>query len=271
MANKLITMDQLSIVKSYIDSGDAQAIKSAEYADNTIKLYTSADKSGTAAVELSLPEEMFLDQAKTKFVASFSWSDAAYPGSTDPSLNGKPVLVLAVKGDAANAAYSFVSLEKLIDIYTGESTNTATVTVSADNKISAEVKISAETGNTVVAKTDGIFVPAAEEMDITGKADKLTTASNGQILVDDGSGNLKGSGKTIAQISDDINTAKSAVVGTASDTSAADTVHGAKKYADSLVADGSALDTRIDALETSVGGITYATDAEVKTVFGITG
>lgn len=161
MANeKLVTLDQLGIVKNYIDVKDASAIKSAEYANNKISLFTTADKSGTAAVELSLPEEMFLDQAKTVFVESFTWNDTAYPGSIDPSLEGKPVMVLAVKGDNS-VNYSFLSLEKLIKTYTGDSTDTTEVIIT-DGVVKANVKVSAEEGNAIVTKTDGLYVPPAE-------------------------------------------------------------------------------------------------------------
>lgn len=161
MANeKLVTLEQLGIVKNYIDVKDASAIKSAEYADNKISLYTTADKSGTAAVELSLPEEMFLDQAKTVFVESFVWSDTAYPGSTNPSLEGKPVMVLAVKGDNS-VNYSFISLEKLIKTYTGGSTDTTDVVIT-DGVVKADVKVSAEEGNALIKRADGFYVPPAE-------------------------------------------------------------------------------------------------------------
>ena len=157
-SNKLVTLDQLQFVKTYVDTKDGLAIKSGDYADNTIKLYTSTDKSGDPAVSFSLPEEMFLDQAKTKFVDSFVWSDAEYPSSTDPSLDGKPVLVLAVKGDTS-VSYSFASLEKLVDIVTGGTTNSVSVSVSDDNEITADIKVSAETDNVVQIKEDGIYVP----------------------------------------------------------------------------------------------------------------
>ncbi len=161
MANeKLVTLEQLGIVKTYIDTKDSAAIKSASYADNKISLYTTADKSGTAAVEIDLPEEMFLDQAKTTFVESFTWNNTDYPGSADPSLNGKPVLVLAVKGDKT-VNYSFISIEALVKVYTGGSSETADTTVE-NGTIKADVKISAETGNALVAKSDGLFVPPAE-------------------------------------------------------------------------------------------------------------
>ena len=126
MANeKLITLELLGYnnekIKAIIEAGDAKAIKSADYSNNTLSFYTTVDKSGDAVATLNLPEEQFLDQTKTVFVNNFVWSDSTYPNSTDPSLDGKPVLVLAVKGDT-DVAYSFVSLESLIDIVTGEVT-----------------------------------------------------------------------------------------------------------------------------------------------------
>lgn len=161
MANeKLVTLEQLGIVKNYIDVKDAASIKAAEYADNTIKFYTTVDKSGDAVVELNLPEEMFLDQAKTTFVSEFAWSDDEYPGSTDPELDGKPVLVLAVKGDET-VNYSFISIEALVKTYTGDETDTAAIAVT-NGVITANVKISEEEGNALVIKDDGLYVAPVE-------------------------------------------------------------------------------------------------------------
>lgn len=174
MANeKLVTLEQLGIVKTYVDTKDAESIKSAKYADNKISMYTTADKSGTPAIELDLPEEMFLDQAKTTFVGEFAWSEETYPGSTNPNLDGKPVLVLAVKGDTT-VNYSFISIESVIKVYTGGSTNTSTVTVTG-NTIKADVKISAEAGNTLKIKDDGLCV---EPVDVPGS---LTFATNKEV------------------------------------------------------------------------------------------
>lgn len=142
MANeKIVKLDHLNIIKNYIDSKDSDSIKSAEYADNTIKLYNTIDMSGEAAVTLNLPEEMFLDQTKTVFVPDFSWVSSTYPGSENPNLDGKPVMVLAVKG-GAGAKYSFVSLEKL------------------------GAKVSAEAGNALVMKEDGFYVSAPPDQTI---------------------------------------------------------------------------------------------------------
>lgn len=162
MANeKLVTLDQLSIVKTYVDTTDAKSIKSADYADNKISLYTTADKSGTAAIELDLPEEMVLDLAKTTLVDEFAWNEATYPNSTDPSLDGKPVLVLAVKGDKT-VSYSFIALDTIVKPYTGGTTDTAAVAV-ADGAIKADVKVSAEEGNALVKKPDGLYVSPADK------------------------------------------------------------------------------------------------------------
>ena len=68
----------------------------------------------------------------------------------------------------------------------------------------------AEEGNIIAAKEDGLFA-SVEAVDISGKADKLANPEDGeavikagQILVDDGAGNLSASGKTIAELTNDI-------------------------------------------------------------------
>ena len=120
----------------------AETIKYVSASGNTVSFFTTADGSGTAAFTFDFPEELFLDQTGTTLVENFTWSAASYPDSTNPSLDGKTVLALAVRGNAATPSvkYSFVNLEKLIDIYT-----------AADNSInisgySVNVKISATAG-----------------------------------------------------------------------------------------------------------------------------
>ena len=213
MATTYVTLNNLtrydSNLKTYIDSNKTKALKSLTVADNKINFYRDAAPAEGAEADfvVDLPVEFFLDQAKTVFVQDFVWSDAVYAGSTNPNLDGKPVLVLAVKGDNNTVVYSFLNMETLIDIYTGEATKSITLTVTADNKISADVIVSAAEGNMLSIKDDGLFVAAAEEVDITGKADKLVNPEAGdavikanQILVDDGNGNLAASGKTIAEV-----------------------------------------------------------------------
>ena len=135
----------------------ATTFKSLSVSGSTVRFFTSTDGSGTAAATFDFPEEIFLDQAGTTLVENFAWSAATYPNSTNPNLEGKIVLVLAVKGDKQTnptTSYSFVNLEKLIDTYT-----------AADNSITISgytvaVKISADTGNALELKNDGLYVDA---------------------------------------------------------------------------------------------------------------
>lgn len=158
---KIVTVDLLDGVKKYIDANDSVAIKSVGFEDNTLKFYTTINMAGEPIKEIVFPEEYFLDQTKTTLVNEFKWSEDTYPNSTDPNLDGKPVFVLAVKGDT-DVNYSFVSMESLFVVYEGDSTSSADVEISDDNKITATVKISAETGNVAVVKDDGIYVPETE-------------------------------------------------------------------------------------------------------------
>ena len=136
----------------------------------------------TVAGYFDFPEEIFLDQAGTTVVENFAWSAATYPGSTNPNLDGKTVLVLAVKGDATTPTvkYSFVNLEKLVDIYTAAD-NTITI-----NGYTVAVKISAVANNAITVNNDGF------------KADKVANATAGNIATLDANGNITDSGVTFA-------------------------------------------------------------------------
>ena len=178
------------IVKSNLDTLDGKTFKSAAIVGNKLNFYTSDDKSGTPADSIDIPEELFLDQTGTTLVDNFSWSALSYPNSTNPNLNGKTVLVLAVKGDAQTPTvkYSFVDLSKLIDTYT-----------AADNSInisghSVAVKISATTGNALSLTNDGLFV------DTSNKVDKVNNAPQGEIAIFGASGAIVAGGMSLADI-----------------------------------------------------------------------
>ena len=219
MATTYVSMANLTKydtnLKTYIDSEKTKALKALAVKDNKINFYVNPTPTDdtTPNFTVDFPTEYLLDQTKTTFVQEFAWSDTTYAGSTDPSLEGKPVLVLAVKGEEDEVTYSFVNLETLVDIYEGGETETATVTVDADtNEITVEVKVSEVEGNILEVKDDGLYA-SVTQVDISGKADKLVDPEDadadpviktGQILVDDGAGNLGASGKTIAELSSEI-------------------------------------------------------------------
>ena len=216
MATTYVSIENLTRydgnIKTYVDSDKTKSIKGYLKKNNTHNFYnTDAPAEDTVPVfSIDIPTEYFLDQTKTTFVQSFSWSEGLYPGSENPNLDSKPVWIMAVKGDDNSVTYSFVNLEALVDIYTGENTKSITLVVSEDNKISANVNVSAEEGNIISVKDDGIYA-SVTEVDISGKADKLVDPAEGaavikadQILVDDGTGNIAASGKTIAELSAEI-------------------------------------------------------------------
>ena len=142
------------------------AIKSLGVDGNTVNFYTSTDKSGTAAFSVDFPSELFLDQTKTAFVGKFKFSDTTYPGATDPKLDGKPVMVLAVKGENPDSCtYSFLNMAALVDTYAAKTTGkdaSTTVTI-AGYEVDVKVNVSAAVGNALILKDDGLYVPTPKE------------------------------------------------------------------------------------------------------------
>ena len=114
---------------------------------------------------INLPEEIYLRGIGTTVERNFSWSAQAYPNSTNPNLNGKPVLIMHIKGDSLNNPYEawcFVNLEDLIDLYVPADKSIAI----ANNSIKAA--ISAASDNLLFLKSDGLFAGDDTTDDITG-------------------------------------------------------------------------------------------------------
>ena len=85
----------------------------------------------------------------------------------------------------------------LIDIYTGEDTTSASVTVTSDNKIKATVKISGVTGNKLVVKDDGLYV---EDPDLSDLMDKVPEAVEDDIAIFGTNGQVVDSGKKFSDL-----------------------------------------------------------------------
>lgn len=199
-SNKLVKLASLKALAERVNTELSTVFKSGKVEGNKVKLFTSTDKTGTAAFEFDFPVEMVLDQAKTAFVPKFTWSLETYPGSEDPGLNGKPVMVLAVKGSDGSVTYSFMGMAALVDTYkakvSGKDAST-TVTI-AGYEVDVKVNISKEPSNVLEARADGLYVPKPQETDISGKADKVQPAVDGNFAGLDASGNLTDSGKKAA-------------------------------------------------------------------------
>lgn len=231
-----------------ISTGLAAAFKSGKVDGNTVSFFTSADQTGEAAFSMDFPVEMFLDQAKTTFVAKFAWDETTYPGSTDPALNNKPVMVLAVKGSDDTCTYSFLNMAALVDTYSA-----ADGTVTVDG-YTIKVNVSAEAGNRLVAKPDGLYV----------EREKVEGAVAGNLAGLDANGNLTDSGKKPTDF-------VAAEAGKRLMTDAEGTkLEGIAEGATKVEASDTAGNIKVNGNEVQVVGI--ATDAEVtemlNTVFG---
>ena len=79
-----------------------------------------------------------------------------------------------------------IDLNTLVDIYTGGTTNSATVTVAEDNVITVNVKVSAAEGNALVVNEDGLFVPVTVpgEETLTGTANVIPSSAAVKTYVD---------------------------------------------------------------------------------------
>ena len=119
---------------------------------NTIKFYTDSDATlvDAAADSFDFAAESFLDQARTTFSTSFTFSTATFgTDTTNPNLDGKPVLILAVKTkDAQNNEtlnYSFLNVESLVDIYgIATDTTSARVLTMEGNRITFKLSTDAD-------------------------------------------------------------------------------------------------------------------------------
>ena len=215
-----------------------------------------------------LPAERYLDAVNTKVVSDFNWATMSvnYPGASDPNLDGKTVLVLAIKNEGITnstldssddtIAYYFVDFADLVDAYVEDNTTTKAVDVTiSGNKVSAELnlhtKVGAEKENAITLETDGAYVPDLSD-DLTAlqtlvgnKADNSTSTLASGLCKDIDDINKEIGDKAVDAVMDTdgvtiITPAKPAT--------------GIYKYIDDKVKD-------------TAGKLTYATTADINALF----
>lgn len=160
------------------NSQDTTAFHALAVSGNTVNFYVTTDTTTTPAYSFDFPVDKFLDQVRTNIVENFAWSSTTYPNSTNPNLDGNTVLVFAVKDNGATPTieYSFLSLERLIDVYTAGDNS---ITISGYN---VSVKINPDAANLLSVTATGLMV------DGSGKVDKVSSATAGNVplLTNDG-------------------------------------------------------------------------------------
>lgn len=225
---------------------------SSDYA----KVYTVA-QGGTAIGTINIPKDMVVESGTVE---------------TNPEGQAAGTYIVLTLANA-DSTKIYVNVGTLVDIYTAaadaaqvqlaidSSTREISATIVAGSVTATELATNAVTtvkiadGNVTLAKL------ATSVQTSLGKADSAvqsvaTGTANGTIAVDGTDVAVKGLGTAAYTSADAYDAAgaadavKTAVIGTTSDTADSDTIKGAKKYADSL---NTAMDTRVDALETALG------------------
>ena len=168
---ELLTQRTKTETQAIANAAVVTAIKHIDVSGNTVRFFRTDDGTGNPAFTVDFPTELFLDQTRTMFVPSFEFSATTYPGATNPSLEGKPVLVFAVKGTTDRTSgtasdtysYSFMDMTSLVDVYTtaaGDSTKILTI-----DGYTITVNISTAADNAIEVKNDGLYVKTAHKAD----------------------------------------------------------------------------------------------------------
>ncbi len=187
--NHLVTTAELKQAATVFKLESDKAIKSLSVSGRAISFFTTEDASGTAVATVDIPKDLFLDQARTQFVQNFTFSAATYPGAVNPSLDGKPVFVLAVKGstDPDNGtandtiSYSFLDVSALVDTYiTAAGTSSQVLTISG---YTVSFNISSTAGNIITSDAGGLYA-----------TNRLASFTAGNVVTSDTNGAPQDSG-----------------------------------------------------------------------------
>lgn len=123
--------------------------------------------SGSTDVTGSL-RDTHIDFANTSFVDAFAWDETTYPNTTDPSLEGKPVLVIALT-DGGEISYKFIDLSFLTTTSISQQTNNHIKYLSDGLfvNVNENIDISEQDKNLIEQKDDGLYVtlPISAESD----------------------------------------------------------------------------------------------------------
>ena len=168
-----------SAISNTINTLDGKKFGDASIADGKLNFFANVGDS-TAIKSIDLPAELFLDQVHTTFVGNFNFAGGGYTNATNPNLDGKPVLVIAVKDNAVSptVTYSFLNMEALVDTYAPLN---AGINIAG---YSIGVNISTIAGNNLSLEEDGLF--ATPKVNGATQGNIAIFGANG-IIVDSGS------------------------------------------------------------------------------------
>lgn len=168
--------DVVSAIVASATSGAITITKGGATSDVTLKGVVTVPTYDADSRTLTMPY-VDTDGTSKSVVMALGKDMVVKSGIYDTS--SKKIILTLTDGSTVE-----IPASALVDVYTGETTNSISVSVSSDNKISADVRVSAKTGNTVQVITDegeeGIYVPTQTFDDteiqtaLANKVDKVT-------------------------------------------------------------------------------------------------
>lgn len=247
-----------------LDSVVSDLAWTAENGTGTGKLVITKGGKTADVVLTGVPFKVNYDEATYKLKISTYGSDTAteiqlpkpggiksgrYEANYDlPDGSKGPALVLTITNDEGESEVVIPAAE-LLTTYTGDSTDTLTVTISANNVITGTVKIDPEAGNAIVSTANGLRV------DVSDKLANYGAGNASELLISDAAGKaVARSGKTILEgttLGEDENTIANAAAVAAAIAAAVTTINGEINSLKTRVsAVENALPTKIDSMGT---------------------
>lgn len=158
-------------------------INGITYSQEQLQLtVSSVSASGAPTTQtISLPKDNFVRSGR--YEAEYTLPDP--PGGTGPA-----IVLVVNDGTSGTDKEVVIPAASLVDAYTGGSSQNITVNVSGSNVITATAIIDPAEGNALVSSETGLMV------NISGKANTVT-ATDGNVILADGTGNFKDGGVTI--------------------------------------------------------------------------
>lgn len=209
-------------------------INGITYSSEQLQLTVSsiaASGSPTTQV-ISLPKDNFVRSGR--YEPDYTLPDP--PGGTGPAI------VLVVNDGEGADKEVVIPAASLVEVYTGGSTDNITVNVSEGNQITATAIIDPAEGNALVSSATGLMV------NISGKANTVT-ATNGNVILADGTGNFKDGGVQLLTSGTSLSTGDNTHIPVASVIASA--INTAVSAAQGTLQDAiDALDGRVTTLET---------------------
>lgn len=180
--------------------------------DGKLKFYSSTTVSAeTLICAIDFPEELYLKQTGTEIVENFAFSAATYPGATDPNLDGKTVLVLAIKGDDETnptTKYSFVNMTSILEDVIPKVANATAgnvPTLASDGTLTNSTVVGADIVTKVAGATEGNVVTFSSDGKIANSTiaggdivTKVNGATNNNVVFFDANGKIKDNNVKVA-------------------------------------------------------------------------